>query len=49
MLLFVVNMQDLIPRKKGKMQGREIIKGKKQRKREKGRREFFLKISWLSM
>jgi hypothetical protein len=43
MLLFAVNMQDLIPRKKGEMQGKERIEGGKQ---------FFRclrKMSWLFM
>jgi hypothetical protein len=39
MFLFAVNMQDLIPRKKGEMQGKEIIEGGKRRKKVKGRRE----------
>jgi hypothetical protein len=43
MVLFVVNMQDLILREKGEMQGKEKIEGRKQ---------FFSclrKMSWLSM
>jgi hypothetical protein len=39
MFLFVVNLQDLIPRKKGEMQRKEKIEGRKRRKRVKGRRE----------
>jgi len=41
MFLFAINLQDLIPRKKGEMKGEEKIERRKQRKRVKGRRETF--------
>jgi hypothetical protein len=53
MFLFVVNLQGLIPRKKGEMQRKEKTEGGKRRKRVKGRRKQFFrclrKMSWFSM
>jgi hypothetical protein len=49
MFLFVVNLQDLIPRKKGEMQGKEIIEGRKQREVGKQFFKCLRKMSWLSM
>ncbi len=39
MFLFVMNLQDWIQRKKGEMQRKDILEGRKQRKRVKGSKE----------